>query len=399
MLKRIIITDFYAFKNENIINLNPGVNLLLGINGSGKTSFINALRLLYEGVSGKGMQELVQSWGGYQQMVNYTGEEQSECIKLAYIFDYKRLKELFPKSPFSGDITYAITIYPLGNTNYTLCESLYAPNSRNRRKFIYLQFRNGVGELTARQEDGTILPIERYGEGDISGQELVLRQITDPQRYLPLHIIKRAIEAMAIYNSFDLTRLRKPSDFNSSLRLLQNGSNLTHLLNELKNNSAIAYQKLKDTISDVNSDYIGFGFNILGSQLYLSLIEKNLNRSVDALHISEGTLRFLLMMSIFYNPHRGAVVGLDEPETGLHPDMIRSLAKMVKYAAKNTQIIMATHSPLLLNAFKLKDILVFEKTKLNCTYVRQYKDNDFMEFENVLPGQLWLNGQIGGTRW
>ena len=70
MIKRITIRDFFSFSGITTIEFNSGVNLLLGINGSGKTSLINALRLLYEGVCGDGVEKLVQEqWGGFDQIV------------------------------------------------------------------------------------------------------------------------------------------------------------------------------------------------------------------------------------------------------------------------------------------------------------------------------------------
>ena len=61
---------------------------------------------------------------------------------------------------------------------------------------------------------------------------------------------------------------------------------------------------------------------------------------------------------------------------------------------------MATHSPLLLNDFELEDMLVFEKDEDNSTIVKRYFEEDFPQYEgSLLPGQLWLNGEIGGKRW
>ena len=127
--------------------------------------------------------------------------------------------------------------------------------------------------------------------------------------------------------------------------------------------------------------------------------EKNLSHAIDALHISDGTLKYLLLLSIFHNPERGALIYIDEPEVCLHTDMIRSVAKMMKNAAKTSQIIVATHSALLLNAFELDDILVFEKNGMNETQIMRYSEDDFENREgDLLPGQLWLNGEIGGKR-
>ena len=58
------------------------------------------------------------------------------------------------------------------------------------------------------------------------------------------------------------------------------------------------------------------------------------------------------------------------------------------------------HSPLLLNDFELEDIFVFEKGQENATIVKKYFEEDFPQYEgDLLPGQLWLDGEIGGKRW
>jgi predicted ATPase len=133
----------------------------------------------------------------------------------------------------------------------------------------------------------------------------------------------------------------------------------------------------------------------------LSLKEKNLERAITIEHISDGTLRFLLLMSIFYNPERGRIICLDEPEIGLHPDMINAVCKGIQYAAQHgTQVIVATHSPLLMNGFVLEDLLVFEKDQQNNTIVAAKSEDEFEGWEgDFLVGQMWLRGQIGGTRW
>ena len=172
------------------------------------------------------------------------------------------------------------------------------------------------------------------------------------------------------------------------------------MLSNLKNNYTFQYEKRIECLSDINPNFTGIGYNVFGSRLYLSLREKNLSHAIDALHMSDGTLKYLLLLSIFHNPQRGTLVCVDEPESCLHPDMIRSVAKMMKRAAMTSQIIVATHSALLLNACELDDILVFEKNDKNETQIIRYSEDDFGDREDeLLPGQLWLNGEIGGKRW
>lgn len=402
MLKSIIIQDFFSFRGEQKIMLNRGVNVLLGINGSGKTSFINALRLLSEGIAGDGLVKLIQEqWGGYDQLVNFNGERMAPYAQITYTFDSQKLNELNPAAGFSADVHYRITIQRSG-TSYVLNEQVFTQhNDSDEGSFTYLDFANGNGKISAQTRDGVVL--QDYTRAEMSGQELILRQINDPIHYLPMHTLRKAIESMAVYNSFDIgtgSRLRVPTEFSTDVRLRKSGVNLTQILNELKLNHTFDFERLEETFRNVNPHYRSIEITNLYGQSYLSLREKNLSRAIGALHISDGTLRFLLAECVFYNPLRGQLVAIDEPERGLHPDMIRSVADMMKYAAKQSQIIVATHSPHLLNQFELEDMLVFEKDLENTTVVRRVSEDDFPEWEGeFLPGQMWLLGQIGGKRW
>lgn len=400
MIKELIVCDFFSFKGEHTIELNTGVNILVGVNGSGKTSFLNAITMLYEGIAGGGLSSLFRQWGSYNAIVNACGEVKPDCFSVTYVFDADVLRKVVSASPFKKDVYYKITVFPIGDgTNYTLCETLYSEENKGKKKtFSYLEFRNGIGQISVRTKSG--IEVEKYDDGMLSAQELVLRQITDPQRYLPSFVVREAISAIAGYSKFNFDQVRQPADANDVKRLISTGGNLSHLLSNLNNNYTFYYEKIIECLSDINPNFTGIGYNVFGSRLYLSLREKNLSHAIDALHMSDGTLKYLLLLSIFHNPQRGTLVCVDEPESCLHPDMIRSVAKMMKRAAMTSQIIVATHSALLLNAFELDDILVFEKNDKNETQIIRYSEDDFGDREDeLLPGQLWLNGEIGGKRW
>ena len=401
MIKELIIRDFFSFKGEHKIELSSGVNILVGVNGSGKTSFLNAFTLLHEGIAGNGLSALFRQWGTYNAIINACGEQKPDCFSITYVFDADVLKKIVPASPFKNDVYYKITVFPIGDgTSYSLCETLYSEDSRcKKKKFAYLEFRNGIGQISVRKTSGTI-EVEKYDGGMLSAQELALRQITDPQRYLPSFVVREAINAIAGYSKFNFDKVRQPAEANDLKRLISTGENLSQLLSNLNNNYTFQYDKIRECLSDINPNFTGIGYNFFGSRLYLSLREKNLSHAIDALHISDGTLKYMLLLSIFYNPDRGSLIDIDEPESCLHPDMIRSVAKMIKSAAKTSQIIVATHSALLLNAFELDDILVFEKNDRNETQIKFYSEEDFEDSkDDLLPGQLWLNGEIGGKRW
>lgn len=404
MLKSVVIKDFFSFRGNTKISLSHGQNLLLGINGSGKTSFINALRLLTEGICGSGVENLIQTqWGGYSQILNCTGREKSDNIQITYVFDCDEINKFNKSKIFHSDVFYQVTINPLGTTDYFLEEKLWIEQCLNtENEFVYFDFHNGQGHIRKITRDESVI-FQDYSNGDISGRELVLKQINDPIQFLPIHTVKKAVESMSVYNSFDTgetSKIRRVAEYSTGTRLWKNGENLTQLLNDLRNNHSLDFEKIEEELHKVNSSYKNIEINNITGQAYLSLREKNLNKTIGALHISDGTLRFLLLETVFLNPNRGAFIAIDEPERGLHPDMIRSVAEMIKSAAQNSQLIIATHSPHLLNQFDLDDVIVFEKDESNSTLIKKLSDSDFSDYDGqLLPGQIWLNGEIGGKRW
>jgi predicted ATPase len=180
--------------------------------------------------------------------------------------------------------------------------------------------------------------------------------------------------------------------------LLPDGKNLMTILNNTKNNHPFNYDQIEDAIRKINPYFQDINFAFLGSKLYLVLREKYLSRSVSIEHISDGTLHYLLLLSVLFNLERGYLVCIDEPETSLHPDMINTIADAIKQASNSTQLIIATHSPLLLNSFDIDDILIFEKNNHNETVVKSSQKFDEWT-EDYLAGQAWLQGLIGGKRW
>jgi predicted ATPase len=408
MIKSIILENFFSFGQPKTIVLNPRVNVLVGINGSGKTNFLNAIRLLMEGVGGGGFEKVfLTDWGGFPSVANFSGK-QSESIRLTYEFDKNALNDFSNRKGFrfSENPIYTITIHQAGTTGYYLEELLCTQcSNKTKQPFIYLQIKNGKGIISTREQDQ--IGIQRYPrDGDefaFKEQELVLRQISDPDRFYPIYTLRMAIESMAVYDYFDTTPrsvIRQPGTFGTNSRLLPNGENLVQILLGMKNNHSLEYEEIEILLKSINPTFKDIGFQVLGAKILLVLREKNLAKTVGVDHVSDGTIRFLLLLAIFINPQRGSLICIDEPETGLHPDMINTIADCIKKASLKCQVFIATHSPLLLNSFEPSDLLIFEKDINNSTLVMRKSEEEIVSWnDDSLLGQLWLNGNLGGKRW
>ena len=76
-----------------------------------------------------------------------------------------------------------------------------------------------------------------------------------------------------------------------------------------------------------------------------------LNDPLFAADLSDGTLRFLMLLAILANPEPGTLVAIDKPETGLHPRMFPIIAEFAASASERTTVVLTTHSPEFLDAF------------------------------------------------
>jgi predicted ATPase len=401
MISKITLENFFSFRHPTLIELNPDINILVGINGSGKSNFLKAIHLLVESIIGNGLETVfLKEWSGFNAVINFNQQAQ-DSIKLSFEFDKNVIKNLMHKGgyPFPNNPIYEISILKAGTTSYYLKEKLYTKSIKpDETDFIYMEMDNAQG-IISTQEGGKV-DIQKY---PFKSTEPVLRQISDPDRFYPLFTLKSALEALSVYYYFDTSinsLIRQPAGYDTETKLLSDGQNLMTILNNTKNNHPLHYDKIEEAIRKINPYFKDINFAFLGSKLYLVLREKYLSRSVSIEHISDGTLRYLLLLSILFNPERGYLVCIDEPETRLHPDMINTIAQAMKQASNSTQLIIATHSPLLLNSFEIDDILIFEKNPDNETKVVVKSPGEFDEWsEDYLAGQAWLQGLIGGKRW
>jgi predicted ATPase len=123
--------------------------------------------------------------------------------------------------------------------------------------------------------------------------------------------------------------------------------------------------------------------------------------SIPATRLSDGTLRYLCLLSILCHPKPPTLVCLEEPELGLHPDVLPTLAELLKEASERSQIIVTTHSDVLVDALtdQPETVLVAERSATGTTLTRLDAEKLRPWLEKYRLGQLWTRGEIGGTRW
>ncbi len=125
---------------------------------------------------------------------------------------------------------------------------------------------------------------------------------------------------------------------------------------------------------------------------------KNSGAYFDVSSISDGTLRFIALTTLFLQPdnYRPSIILVDEPELGLHPYAITMLASLVKQASIKSQVILSTQSSLLLDHFQADDVMVADLTDGATLFTRLESERLKTWLEDYSLGQLWEKNEFGG---
>jgi predicted ATPase len=174
--------------------------------------------------------------------------------------------------------------------------------------------------------------------------------------------------------------------------------NLGLVLNRLERDPAVK-ANIKDALKTLYDGIDGYYVQVEGGTVQVFFHEGK--KTVPATRLSDGTLRYLCLLAILCHPAPPPLVCIEEPELGLHPDVLPALADLMKQASERCQLIVTTHSDILVDAMtdQPESILVAEKNNAGTTLTRLDAEKLKHWLEKYRLGELWISGEIGGTRW
>ena len=112
--------------------------------------------------------------------------------------------------------------------------------------------------------------------------------------------------------------------------------------------------------------------------------------------LSDGSIRFICLATALLQPKLPSTIIIDEPELGLHPEAIAILAELIQSAAKQTQLIVSTQSPALIDYFGVEDIIVANRKDGASTFERLQEKDFNVWLEDYSVGELWSKNVISG---
>lgn len=195
--------------------------------------------------------------------------------------------------------------------------------------------------------------------------------------------------------------MRKTAKVDDNDYLRPDGSNLAAFLYYLKEKHEGSYSLIQRTVQRVAPFFDDFRLKPLRRKpddIKLEWSHKNSDQYFDASSFSDGTLRFIVLATLFLQPeeYRPSVILVDEPELGLHPYAIEMLASLIRQASVKTQVIVSTQSSLLLDHFEPEDVLVANRVDGGTQLTRLDSTKLAAWLEDYSLGQLWEKNEFGG---
>ena len=227
--------------------------------------------------------------------------------------------------------------------------------------YFYFGYRNGQPYLNLSEAEQRQLLRE-----EVNTEQSILSQRRDPDSYPEITYLGDALGKIRLYREwsfgrFTPPRLPQPADLPNDF-LAEDGRNLGLVLNSLRTKLGVK-KKLLEALRELNEVIDDFDTLIEGGTVQLFMQEGNI--SIPATRLSDGTLRYLCLLAIVCHPNPPPLVCIEEPELGLHPDILPPLAKLLLEASERCQLIVTTHSEVLVDALtdSPESILVCEKPK------------------------------------
>jgi len=380
------------------------LNVLIGANGSGKSNLVEAVSVLRAVPrdlplpirQGGGVKDwLWKGPGGSGSGFSDGSDAGNPAARIELVFAEGRIAKFQGGDPA---VRYRLVFGVEGDSFVVLDERLEnaEPAPGETRPYFYFGYENGRPMLHG--QDG---PRELRRE-DIDPTQSILSQRKDPEAYPELGRLADFLASIGIYRSWRFgpdaaVRAACKPDVRTD-RLSETFDNLPARLAALKRTPAVKRQLL-ELVKELAPGFDDFEVIPEGGTLNLYLTEGSI--SIPARRLSDGTLRYLCLLAILVDPEPPPLIVIEEPELGLHPDIHLKLAALLQEASARTQLLVTTHSDILVDALSdtPEAVIVCEKVD-GATKLRRL-DAEMLKpwLEKYRLGELWMSGEIGGMRW
>lgn len=386
LIHSLRLDNFLSFGSHSAEIPLHDLNIIIGPNGSGKSNLLEAFELLRS--TPRDLLTPIRDGGGVLDWL-WKGTTATPTATIDAVIE---------NQPSHPTLRYALSFTAIAQRFEITSEKIENKETYpgHNEPYFYYRYRDGDGILNIKDIE------RRLQHEDIEPTASILSQRKDPDQYPELTYLGNVFGKIRLYREWSFGRYtpprlpQKPDLPNNFLEA--DARNLGLVLNRLRREPGIkscvieALQSLYEGIDD-------YDVQIEGGTVQVFLHEGS--RAIPATRLSDGTLRYLCLLAILCHPSPPPLVCIEEPELGLHPDVLPSLAELMKKASQRCQLVVTTHSDILVDAMtdQPESILVCERRPEGTMLHRLSRDELQPWLQDYRLGELWTRGDIGGTRW
>jgi predicted ATPase len=386
-----------TIRPRNILSFGPTVseiellslNVLIGPNGSGKSNLIEVISLLQ--AAPRNLFEPIQTGGGITEWlwkgaddpiadIDVTVSFWDGVMPLRHRFEFALIGQRPELVAEVIEDENLWKIQPKVDSYYT--------NLKRSRPII-----TGAGGAA-----------RTLGRAELALDQSILAQRKDPVQFPQITYLGNEYGRIRLFREWQLgrrtpARRPQPSDLIGDF-LSEDAANLALVLNDLEHHSTL-WTSLIERLKQADESIEKVTTKIVGGTIQVFLHYSGLRNPVPATRLSDGTVRYLCLLAVLYHPSPPPLVCLEEPELGLHPDLLPGLADLLIEASHRMQLIVTTHSDALVDGLtKVPEAVIVCEKRQGSTAMTKHPGAELSEWlKDYGLGQLWRRGDIGGNRW
>ena len=390
-IESIAIKNYRCFR-DIVLNELPRMTIVVGANGSGKSSLFDVFTFLKDALT-QNVASAVARRGGYRELVS---RGQAGPIEITVKF----------RESGGRLATYQLKINQDDGRVVVEREVLSYRRGQYGRPWHFVDFSRGEGKAITNESmygtEGAEQKREDYRLDDAS--ILAIKGLGQFRQFRVVSEFRSLIENWHI-SDFHIADARPSAEAGYAEHLSTRGDNVALVAQYLYQNHPQQFEKVLRAmrqrvpgVSDVEAKPTEDG------RLVLRFQDGSFQDPFIARYVSDGTIKMFAYLVLLYDPHPHQLLAVEEPENQLYPALMRELAEEFRdYAQRGGQVFVSTHSPDFLNGAELDEIRWLVKEN-GFTIVRRASESELLKslvHQGDLPGALWRQGvfDLPGLFW
>ena len=382
--EHICIRGFRRLLNVDL-PLKP-LNVVIGANGSGKTSLLEVFSLLAASASGN-LGKTMQNMGGIAPNLSNLISSPNLGVMSFQLMQFV---------PQAKPIVYELELAPQG-VDFAIQEEKLSQDRGYTNPFLHITSHfNNVKYFESKIEKRLMSPDWEYNT-----KESALSQV--PKMFDEPEAFRKDLASSTHYHVLDVGNkapVRLPQSMRTATLPGKDGEDLVSCLYMIRETDSDLFEMIQDTLRAGFPSFDRLNFPpVAAGTLAMTWKDKTSSQPFYMHQLSEGTLRFLWLVTLLYSPGLTAVTMIDEPEVSLHPELLSILADLFRDASSRTQLIIATHSDRLVRFLTPEEIISTTVDDDGSTRFSWGTEFDLEQWlKDYTLDQLWQMGRLGGRR-